>query len=198
LLVALENVQPPPDKGLASLWRLVVLEQRTHSVRIHGHVRRSGEQARRGKVGLPFVLGCRRRSGRFRARLVAIAVSGVGTRARMRTGTSRGRRAAMRRIHALVVATIAALASISIAVPLHFLRALRGAVVLVRALIVSAHVPAVPVPIPPLSAIIMGVVVVSSSVVVVNKPVCVSRSGTSPRWSLGPERDSGSAPRRLR
>jgi hypothetical protein len=81
----------------------------------------------------------------------------------MRTGTSRGRRAPLRRIPALVVATITALASISEAVPLRFLRAPRGAVVLVRALIVSAHVPAVPVPIPPLSAIIMAVVRISSS-----------------------------------
>jgi hypothetical protein len=61
LFVALENVQPPPDEGLASLGRFVILEQRARSVRILDRVRRCSEQARRGKVGLPFVL--RRRRG---------------------------------------------------------------------------------------------------------------------------------------
>jgi len=113
LPVALETVQPPPDKGLASLWWLVVLEQRARSVRILDRVRRCGEQARRGKVGLPLVLGCRRRGARFRARLVGIAVAGVGTGARKRTGTSRRRRAAPWRIPALVLVTVTALMALA-------------------------------------------------------------------------------------
>ena len=61
LLIALENVKPPPDKRLAGLRRLIILEQRARSVRLLDRVRRGREQAGRGKVGLGFVFG--RRAG---------------------------------------------------------------------------------------------------------------------------------------
>jgi hypothetical protein len=63
LLVSLENVQPPPDEGLAGLRRLVVLQQRTRSVRIPRRIRRCCEQTRYGEVGLPLVFDRRRRGG---------------------------------------------------------------------------------------------------------------------------------------
>ena len=55
LLIALENVKPPPDKRLASLGRLVVFEQRARAVRILDRVRRGREQARRREIGLRLV-----------------------------------------------------------------------------------------------------------------------------------------------
>jgi hypothetical protein len=57
LLLALENVKSPPNKGLTSLRRLIVFEQRARSVRLLDRVRRGREQARRGEIGLGFVLG---------------------------------------------------------------------------------------------------------------------------------------------
>ena len=66
LLVTLENVQPPPDEGLTSLGRLVVLEQSARSVRILDRVRRGSKQPRRVKVRLRLVF--RRRGWGCRAR----------------------------------------------------------------------------------------------------------------------------------
>jgi len=66
LLVTPENVQPPPDEGLPSLGRLVVLEQIACSVRILDRVPRGSKQSRRGKVRLSLLFG--RRGGRCRAR----------------------------------------------------------------------------------------------------------------------------------
>ena len=66
LLVTFENVQPPPDEGLTSLGRLVVLEQIACSVRILDRVPRGSKQSRRGKVRLSLLFG--RRGGRCRAR----------------------------------------------------------------------------------------------------------------------------------
>jgi hypothetical protein len=83
LLVALKDVQPPPNKGLASLGRLVVLEQGARPVRMLDRVRRSREQARRRKVRLCLVLG---RCGR-----------GARPRTGMRTGSTRACRATPRR-----------------------------------------------------------------------------------------------------
>ena len=57
LLIALENVKPPPNKRLAGLRRFVVFEQRARSVRIFDRVRRGREQARRREIGLGLVFG---------------------------------------------------------------------------------------------------------------------------------------------
>ena len=66
LLVTLKTVQPPPDEGLTSLGRFVVLEKSACSVRVLDRVRRGGKQSRRGKVRLSLLFG--RRGGRCRAR----------------------------------------------------------------------------------------------------------------------------------
>ena len=63
LLIALKNIEPPPNKRLARLRRLIILEQRARPVRLFDRVRRGREQTRRGKVRLGFVLGRRGGSG---------------------------------------------------------------------------------------------------------------------------------------
>jgi hypothetical protein len=73
LLVTLENVKSPPDKRLAGLGRLIVLEQRARPVRVLDRVRRGSEQARRresrlGLVVFGFGFGQRRRRRRWRWR----------------------------------------------------------------------------------------------------------------------------------
>jgi hypothetical protein len=185
LLIALENVQPPPDDGLTGLGRLVVLEQGARPVRILDRVRRGGEQARRGKVGLRLVLGRHRRRG-CRAR----------PRAGVRTGAPRGRRAPWRKAPALVAAVTAlALALVvsqtvtSIAV-LHLPRRPRAWAVVVRARVVSARVSAA-VPdlvLSSLSAIVAVTIVAISSpppvVVAVVPPSSVIVVISSPRVPL--------------
>jgi len=184
LLIALENVQPPPDDGLTGLGRLVVLEQGARPVHILDRVRRGGEQARRAKVGLRLVLGRHRRRG-CRAR----------PRAGVRTGAPRGRRAPWRRAPALVamvtavaVALVVSQTVASIAVLL-LPRRPRARAVVVRARVVSARVSAaVPALVPSsLSAIVAVTIVAISSplpVVAVVPPSSVIVVISSPRVPL--------------